>query len=64
MRVGPIRSALLPLLLLAACSDSKSAGSEDRQLDEAAASLDANTADTTTAEIVDEDEGGNEDQPQ
>ena len=55
---------LLALALLAACSGGKSASSEDRQLDEAAASLDANTADSNTAEIVDEDEGGNEDQPQ
>jgi|UniRef100_UPI0035CBCDF3 hypothetical protein len=65
MRHGAL---LLPLLLLAACSGGKSASGappgEDRQLDAAAASLDANSADTNNAEIVDEDEGGNEDQPQ
>lgn len=65
------RAFLLPLLLLAACSGKSAGGAppgEDKALDEAAASLDANTADTNAAEIVDDDEGGNDadsgDQPQ
>jgi hypothetical protein len=57
---------VLPLLLLAACSGSKSATGappgEDKALDQAAAALDANSPDINSVEIVDDDEGGNEDQ--
>lgn len=56
-------------LLLAACSGGASQGSgatpgEDKALDEAAASLDANSADSNAAVVVDDDEGGNEEQAQ
>ena len=64
MRRGAV---LLPLLLLGACSGASKTDAppgEDKALDEAAASLDANSADTNAAEIVDEGEGGNEDQAQ
>ena len=69
MRVGLDRSApLAVLLLLAACSgDASSTGAppgEDKALDEAAASLDANSPDSNAAAIVDDDAPGNEDQPQ
>ncbi len=56
------------LLLLAACSGGTSSTGappgEDKALDEAASSLDANSADTNAAELVDADAPGNEDQPQ
>ena len=59
---------LAPLLILAACSGGASSTGtppgEDKALDEAAASLDANTVNTNAAEIVDENESGNESQPQ
>ncbi|WP_353204078.1 hypothetical protein [Sphingomonas sp.] len=63
------RAAVLALLLtLAACSGGPSSTGtppgEDKALDEAAAKLDANTMNTNAAEIVEEDEGGNESQPQ
>ena len=58
---------LAPLLMLAACSGGSSATGappgEDKQLDEAAASLEANSPDTNAAIIVDEGEGENESQP-
>ena len=62
-------AAVLPLLLIAACSGGASSTGappgEDKALDQAAASLDANTINTNAAEIVDEDDdGGNESQPQ
>ncbi|MFA6122606.1 hypothetical protein [Sphingomonas sp.] len=56
-------TALLALLLLAACSGKSPSGasvSEDKALDSAAASLEANSADANAAIIVDDDEGGNE----
>ncbi|GGA54631.1 hypothetical protein [Sphingomonas psychrolutea] len=56
------------LLTLAACSGATSSTGappgEEQALNEAAASLDANTMNTNAAEIVDEDGGGNESQPQ
>ena len=57
---------LLPVLLLAACSDGRSTTGatpgEDAALNDAAASLDANSAETNEAVIVDEGEGSsNED---
>lgn len=60
---------LAPLLLIAACSGGASSTgasrSEDEALNDAAASLDGNTINTNAAEIVDEDdEGDNESQPQ
>ncbi len=63
------RAALLaPLIFLAACSGGTSSTGappgEDKALDDAAASLDANTMNTNAAEIVDEDDGGNESQPE
>ncbi|WP_010185400.1 hypothetical protein [Sphingomonas sp. PAMC 26605] len=69
MRIGRTRRAsLAAALLLAACSGGTSATGappgEDKALDEAAASLDANSADTNAAETIDEDASGNEDQPQ
>ncbi|WP_426263381.1 hypothetical protein [Sphingomonas sp. PWP1-2] len=69
MRIGFKRRALLvSLLMLAACSrGTSSTGAppgEDRALDEAAASLDANSPDTNAAVIVNDDAPGNEDQPQ
>lgn len=69
MRHAPAcRALILPLLLLAACSrGGTSTGAppgEDRALDEAAASLEANAPDTNAATIVNEDAPGNEDQPQ
>lgn len=69
MRIGLKRRVLLvSLLLLAACSGGTSATGappgEDKALDEAAASLDANSPDTNAAMIVDDDAPGNEDQPQ
>lgn len=59
---------LAPLLLIAACggggtSTTGSSPAEDKALDEAAASLDANTIDSNAADIVDEDDGDNESQP-
>ncbi len=61
-------AALLACLALTACSSgSSSTGAppgEDRALDAAAASLDANSPDTNAAIVVDADETGNEDQPQ
>lgn len=54
---------LFALLLLAACSGKSPSGAttgEDKALDTAAASLDANSADANAAIIVDDDEGGNE----
>jgi hypothetical protein len=53
---------LFALLLLAACSGKSPSGAtagEDKALDTAAASLDANS-DANAAIIVDDDEGGNE----
>lgn len=60
---------LVPLLLIAACgggaSSTGASPGEDKALDDAAASLDANTINTNAAEIVDEDDDGdNESQPQ
>lgn len=59
---------LTPLMLIAACSGGTSSTGaspgEDKMLNDAAASLDANTINTNAAEIVDEDDGGNESQPQ
>jgi hypothetical protein len=59
---------LAALLILSACSGGPSSTGappgEDKLLDEAAARLDANTMNTNAAEIVDEDEGGNESQLQ
>ena len=59
---------LAPLLLIAACggggtSATGSSPAEDKALDEAAASLDANTIDSNAADVVDEDDGDNESQP-
>ena len=72
MRTALLAPLLAPLLLLAACSGGTSATGappgEDKALDDAAASLDANSVNTNAAEIVDEDAdanaGGNESQPQ
>lgn len=62
------RALLVTVLLLAACSrGTSSTGAppgEDQALDEAAASLDANSPDTNAAVIVTDDAPGNEDQPQ
>lgn len=60
---------LAPLLLIAACggraTSTGASPSEDKALDDAAARLDANTISTNAAEIVDEDDDGdNESQPQ
>lgn len=56
------------LLTLGACSGATSSTGappgEEQALNEAAASLDANTMNTNAAEIVDEDGGGIESQPQ
>ena len=54
---------LLPLLLVTACSGGTSSTGEDKALNEAAASLDANTMNTNAADIVDEDADANESQP-
>ncbi|PTS89932.1 hypothetical protein DBR17_02370 [Sphingomonas sp. HMWF008] len=64
------RAVLLALLLLiAACgggaTSTGASPGEDKALDDAAARLDANTINTNAAEIVDEDDDGdNESQPQ
>ena len=68
-RVGILAPLLIaPLLVLGACSGGTSSTGappgEDRALNEAAASLDANTMNTNAAEIVDEDDSGNESEPQ
>ena len=52
--------ALAPLLLLGACSGGGSPTAppgEDAALNDAAASLEANSADVNAAEVVDEPEG-------
>ena len=57
-----VLAALAPVLLVTACSGDRSAApaGEDAALNDAAASLEANSADINDAEIVDEPEGNAE----